>query len=689
VCILIADGTESDRRRWLGELTARRPGLVIVSPGAADTLAAVRDGLAGDAIDRATGTVTVASLSRYLNARLVGAAIQTSTATTSIVIPRLVAGPRDLRISRLLVTTGVADPDDDLVGMVLPGRFEVGAELGRGGFGVVYRAHHDLLDRDVAVKVLALGHGASLQGVELCLHEIQSLSRLNHRNVVYIHGADVLPPRRIFFVMELLVGRDLQRMLDDEGALPPTRALAISTQLLAGLGAAHAAGVIHADVKPGNVIVVADGDGERAVLVDFGMARLRHRRPVAMVGGTRGFMAPEQLRDGRIDIRTDLYAAARVAVALLTGWQPNNDAEPAPLDQIADPTIRTTLERALADAPADRFASAEELISALGGKVTVPPAVRRPPFRPAAPFTEADRDDLHGRDREIETLLDAAMFRRAVVLTAPSGIGKTSLLRAGLVPLLRDHHVTVVYLACRVGTTTRDDLANALGGTTRDPARPPGRTVIILDQLETALADAPGVATGELVAAALSRTHQQGAAEVAVVLSVREEFLARLLEQTQPVEPGLPVLRLGPLTLAAARQVIEFSMATRRLTIEPALLDTLVADLERAGSGLSAQLGWGGAPAVYPPHLQLAGAMLCEALPEGSATLDLDLYRRLGGLAHILGEHLHRVLEGRARAEAHRDRPRRAPRTRHDRPAPRGALRDRVGGHSATSGHTG
>jgi formylglycine-generating enzyme required for sulfatase activity len=218
------------------------------------------------------------------------------------------------------------------------------------------------------------------------------------------------------------------------------------------------------------------------------------------------------------------------------------------------------------------------------------------------------------------------------------------LLRAGLVPLLRDHQVSVVYLPCRIGTTTSDELAEALGGVTRNRDRPAWRTVIILDQLETALMGAPGV-TCELVTTALDATRRHGAAEVAVVLCVREEFLARLFEQTQSIEPSLPVLRLGPLTPAAARQVIELSVATRRLVIEPDLLDILVTDLERAGAGLAAQLGWGDAPAVYPPHLQLAGAMLCEALADDRATLDLGLYRRLGGLAHILGEHLHRVLE--------------------------------------------
>ena len=106
------------------------------------------------------------------------------------------------------------------------------------------------------------------------------------------------------------------------------------------------------------------------------------------------------------------------------------------------------------------------------------------------------------------------------------------------------------------------------------------------------------------------------------------------------------MVRLGPLAPSAARAALVQTLGNRGLTIEPALLDALLEDLTRAAASLSVEMGWGDDLAVYPPHLQLAGAMLYESLPTGATELSLSLYQRLGGLATIVGEHLHRVLEG-------------------------------------------
>src|SRR5262249_8097955 len=145
--------------------------------------------------------------------------------------------------------------------------------------------------------------------------------------------------------------------------------------------------------------------------------------------------------------------------------------------------------RALAIAPDDRFASAAAFAAALSGEL--PPAPVRPPFHGLASFTEDDRGRLHGRDRELTRITELALFRRLIVVTAPSGVGKTSLLRAGLVPRLRARSAEAHYASCRSDDEAGLAAAASPGATTleaalagRDPAR---ALVVLLDQVEAAL----------------------------------------------------------------------------------------------------------------------------------------------------------------------------------------------------------
>src|SRR3569623_217902 len=165
--------------------------------------------------------------------------------------------------------------------------------------------------------------------------------------------------------MELLAGLDLQQIIETDGVLEVTRAVALARQLAYALGAAHDVGLVHADVKPANAMVGAGKDGgERLVLRDFGLARLRSETKSA--GGTPAYMAPEQLRDARVDPRSDVFSAALVLVTLLTGWRRKAaDQLVPPLDGVADPKLRAVLAKALSVAPADRYQSGGELAAAL------------------------------------------------------------------------------------------------------------------------------------------------------------------------------------------------------------------------------------------------------------------------------------------------------------------------------------
>src|SRR5262249_40201144 len=144
-----------------------------------------------------------------------------------------------------------AVPADDLLFAVLRGEIRVDELLARGGFGVVYRARQLWIGRDVALKVLPPGVEARSADGQLFLDAIRAIARIDHPNVVRVFHADETYDGRLFFAMELLTGEDLDR-LADRGPVQPPRAIALVIQLLSGLAAAHAAGLIHSDIKPGN-----------------------------------------------------------------------------------------------------------------------------------------------------------------------------------------------------------------------------------------------------------------------------------------------------------------------------------------------------------------------------------------------------------------------------------------------------
>jgi formylglycine-generating enzyme required for sulfatase activity len=663
-----AEGAPADWLRALG--TGRAPHVVAVASSPDDAhpiVAALLTALCGDALDPRTGTVTMASLSAYLE-RFAGAAVQTSETSETLAQPPPLAGLWNMGRSQLSMraTRPRSEDSEDLTGTVLPGRFRIDAVIARGTFGTVYRARQLAVERDVAVKVLHPDIDPASEDGRLFVHEVRSVGRLDHGNVVRIYQADITHDGRLFFAMELLAGRDLQEV-GQSGPLARARAIELTRQLLAGLAAAHDAGLVHADVKPANAIVVERDGAERVVLVDFGLARLRAAdHPAESAGGTPAYMAPEQMDLGRIDARSDLFSAALVLVYLLTGWRrPNPYTLTPPLELITDPELRAVLERALELEPARRYAGARELSSALTG-ATAPaaPAARATapaPFRLLAPFTEDDRGRLFGREADLAVLTQHVLYRRSVVYTAPSGTGKTSLLRAGLVPRLEALGAHAVYLRCRVDSAAALAAAiwpeaPAAADTVRASELPPaapsvaaaitawhrqrgGKLVIILDQVEAALGD------DRFVGDALGFAGWPADADVCVVLSIREDHLARLLVRAQAVEPGIPVVRLPPLGPEGARAAITGPLAAARLAIEPALLDALLGDLQRAARAIGPEMGWGSQPAVFPPHLQLAGSVLTEALDPGDAVLTVAHYQRLGGFDAIVGEHLERVLD--------------------------------------------
>ena len=285
------------------------------------------------------------------------------------------------------------ETDDPLIGRVLDQRYRIEAVLGAGGVGVVYRAEHTGLRRPVALKVLRHGFEENPHLRRRFEREARLLSQLSHPNVVALtdYGiADGLP----YLVMELLEGRTLEDLLELDGPPPPRVALEIVRAVVRGLAFAHDRNVLHRDLKPGNVFLQALPDDPRHVkLLDFGLAKLlvdeentSGEEPTltkaGTIVGTPAYMSPEQASGGRVDARSDVYAAGLMLYELLSGRVPFDEPRRADLlrahlvDPVPDPeglrpglvltpAVRELLLRCLAKEPSDRYADARTLLDAL------------------------------------------------------------------------------------------------------------------------------------------------------------------------------------------------------------------------------------------------------------------------------------------------------------------------------------
>lgn len=214
----------------------------------------------------------------------------------------------------------------DLTGVLLDGRYEIGAVLARGGMATVYLAVDTRLDRVVAVKVMHPHLAEDDEFVNRFIREAKSAASLTHPNVVAVHdqGWNQGGPPAVFLVMEYVDGSTLREIIRDTAPLSVEQTLDIIEPILAALGAAHRAGIVHRDVKPENVIIANDG---RIKVADFGLARALTSSSTitadaGAVLGTVAYLSPEQVQRGIADARSDVYAVGIMIFELLTGRQP-------------------------------------------------------------------------------------------------------------------------------------------------------------------------------------------------------------------------------------------------------------------------------------------------------------------------------------------------------------------------------
>ncbi|MCB1056564.1 MAG: protein kinase [Acidobacteria bacterium] len=283
-------------------------------------------------------------------------------------------------------------------------QYEILQRIGQGGMGVVYRARDTHLGRTVAIKILPPLVANDPERRSRFLREAQAAANLNHPSIATVYhfgtataddpefagpGGSTAPAEVLFLAMEYVEGDDLKRRLDD-GPMPADEALRLAVQIADGLAAAHRAGVVHRDLKPNNIRITPEG---RIKLLDFGLAKIRQeiagwvpperegqfQTTRGMLMGTPPYMAPEQLHEGEVDHRADLYALGVVLYEMLAGRPPFeakslieyvrslSNATPEPLRQAApgvSEDVETMVMRLLAQKPEKRFATAEEVRSA-------------------------------------------------------------------------------------------------------------------------------------------------------------------------------------------------------------------------------------------------------------------------------------------------------------------------------------
>ena len=218
-------------------------------------------------------------------------------------------------------------PVDVLTGRMLDRRYHVRSRIAHGGMATVYLATDTRLDREVALKVMHTDLARDGDFVERFIGEAKSVAKLSHPNIVgvYDQGSD---GKYLYLAMEYVPGRTLRALLRERGWLPWQEALAVIDPVLAGLDAAHQAGIVHRDVKPENVLIMADG---RVKVVDFGLARASAsvgNTRAGMIIGSVSYISPEQVTGAPSDARSDVYAAGIMLFEMLTGRQPFSGESP-------------------------------------------------------------------------------------------------------------------------------------------------------------------------------------------------------------------------------------------------------------------------------------------------------------------------------------------------------------------------
>ena len=322
------------------------------------------------------------------------------------------------------------------------------AVIGHGGMGVVYRVRHLSLDRERALKVVAPMLSADQRFRERFKRESRLAAQVEHPNVIPVHHAGE-EEDQLYLTMRLVDGVDLRGLVQESGPLDPAQAVRVLAGIAAGLDAAHARGLIHRDVKPANVLVEGDGDGEHVFLTDFGISRLAgSEESLTTTGeffGSVDYVAPEQIEGEPVDRRTDVYALGGILHFLLTGQPPfPRDTElaklfahanaPRPRPSESAPGLPAAIDdvvaRAMAKRPEERYESAGELAAAAAAALGQPAPAHAPPAYPRRPARIAD-DELETRRLRRPTRRRLPLAIGGLLALVAAGVGVALVLSGG------------------------------------------------------------------------------------------------------------------------------------------------------------------------------------------------------------------------------------------------------------------
>jgi WD40 repeat protein len=561
------------------------------------------------------------------------------------------------------------------------GPYEVVDLLGAGGMGEVYRARDPRLGRHVAIKVLPERLGQEPDRRQRFEREARAAGALNHPNIVTVFDVGS-EGGRPYVVCELLQGETLRERIGYQPSEAAT-ALELTRQIARGLACAHQAGIIHRDLKPENVFLTRDG---RIKILDFGLAKLVQpdrnvsvdaRTPTADTGaegpvGTAAYMSPEQIRYEPLDGRADLFAVGAILYELLSqrrafAGATASDVMAAILRDVppsflelglaAPPGVEALVRHCLEKRREDRFGSAQELeaavsalLDSLGGTRSGAVAdEEHSPYPGLRSFTESEAAVFFGREGEIESLWARLRARPLLAVMGASGAGKTSFLRAGVLPARPKGWAAI---ACTPGSAPLvllgqalapelagdpealrqlvrfDDPATAFAVVSRWRQRH-GNALVVIDQFEELFTLNPAEVQ-ERFARLLGRLANEAGAHV--LLSMRDDFLMRCHEHPDLAPVFGDLTPLGPPTGEALRRALVEPAARRDVRFEDdALVDELMGDVRGERGAL--------------PLLAFAMARLWERRDRQRRVLTRTSYEQIGGVAGCLAQHAEATIE--------------------------------------------
>nr|MBA3541167.1 protein kinase [Deltaproteobacteria bacterium] len=579
--------------------------------------------------------------------------------------------------------------------------YELIRELGRGGMGVVYAARDTKLGRRVAMKFLL---NATQDVAERFIVEARATAQCNHENIVIIHEVDQLD-NLPYMVLEFLEGDELRRQLgvfNSGSRLPQSRVVELMLPVARALARAHQLGIVHRDLKPENIFVTSAG---QVKVLDFGIAKATSQREagasmhtssmvaqgdVNLTGdgglvGTLPYMSPEQFGMDTVDHRSDIWAFGIILHEMLVGHHPVDpltphdlmlaagsvdESFPAPIQRVPelDPGLSRLVELCLRKRRNERLGTAAELVrrleELLPGRRGRQLAEGESPFPGLTAFQETDADRFFGRSRDIARMVARVRELPLTGIVGPSGVGKSSFVRAGIGPALKSSGENWEVVTIRPGRhplaalssiahrlTTRsgafeghlgehDALMHRLrnepgylGSLLRQRARMTGGNILLfVDQFEELYTLVPELAERRAFTAALAGVADDTASPLRVVVSMRSDFLDRIAEDPHFMDDlsrGLVFLQppdRGGLRDALVQPVEMSGHRYESLEIVDDMLNAL-----------------GNTPGALP-LLQFAASKLWDARDRQNRMLTVASYRAIGGISGALASHADEVV---------------------------------------------